>query len=50
MKKSDETPTTIVPEQTECSENIDVHSQGNIYIYNKIYIMYNDNIFFHKTK
>ncbi|XP_035717798.1 protein lap4-like isoform X6 [Vespa mandarinia] len=28
MKKSDETPTTIVPEQTESSENIDVHSQG----------------------
>lgn len=41
MKKSDETPTTIVPEQTECSENIDVHSQGNIcimiiYVYIKI--------------
>ncbi|XP_047345001.1 protein lap4 isoform X9 [Vespa velutina] len=28
MKKSDETPTTIVPEQAESSENIDVHSQG----------------------
>nr|XP_050844643.1 protein lap4 isoform X9 [Vespula vulgaris] len=28
MKKSDETPTAIVPEQIESSDNIDVHSQG----------------------
>ncbi|XP_014611421.1 PREDICTED: protein lap4 isoform X6 [Polistes canadensis] len=28
MKKTDETPTTIVPEQTESSEIIDGHSQG----------------------
>ncbi|XP_043492412.1 protein lap4 isoform X7 [Polistes fuscatus] len=28
MKKTDETPATIVPEQTESSETIDGHSQG----------------------
>lgn len=38
MKKSDETPTAIVPEQIESSDNIDVHSQGNTYK-KRMYIM-----------